>query len=360
MSERRYDWLNDQWVFFSPGRGERPVDFLDSPIVVSHSRTCCPFCPGNENSTPGAIYEEQVGASWGVRVVPNKFPAVSVSENRNCPPSVPKTSDARLGVGQYAPGFHEVIIETPDHDLPLRSFSNSQMVRVFRAYQHRLRSISLCDEIRYVSIFKNSGPDAGASLKHQHSQLVATDFQPTKIARLEARAKQFCESHSECYWCELMAQELDEDSRIAYESDHFIVLAPFASRFAGTIQILPKSHQSSLLEATEPQLRELGKLITSCAMAFESFRTECDFNFALVDFAVHGNREGLHWHIDMFPRISSAAGFEWASGCFINPMTPEYAACMMRGLLRHILPPLPKDLLRVQSGAGVAAFKGHR
>jgi UDPglucose--hexose-1-phosphate uridylyltransferase len=373
MSERRYDWLNNRWVLIAGGRGQRPDDFAKCKAAPKEADANCPFCLGNEHTTPPEIY--RVGSSdsaWQVRVIPNRFPAVhpawrndSRARSKAQPDGLAHRwaadsndhryleiaeEDALFVSGrdhpslensttffrsEIATGYHEVIVETPNHCESYVDFSLSAIESVLRAYRRRLIDLRSRDDIQSVSIFKNSGPAAGASLQHQHSQLVAMQFTPTMIALAAERATLFQQHYSECYFCERMRAEIGDGARLLLVSEHFVVYCPFASRFAGTILMVPRVHQHSFGDSSREVRKEAALLIRSLTRVLQLVHPGADFNLMLNESPkFDAAPEAWHWTIEMFMRVAQPAGFEWNTGTFINSMSPEYVAEVARPMLQ--------------------------
>lgn len=259
----------------------------------------CPFCTGHEEETPPELFAIRDASGWQLRVVPNKFPAVR--------PDSP------------AFGFHEVLVECPGHFSSPTELSAEQFANIFQAYRERLLHHANDARIEAVTIFKNVGAEAGASLAHLHSQLIALPFVPATLR------DELDSSH--CEFCRMK----NEPSRIVAESEKFVVLCPFAPRFAYEMWAMPKGHESRFERETE--FAELAGLLKRVLIALD--RT---LNFPAYNWFLHtaprGEHPHFHWHFEIVPRLSRVAGFEWGSGVFINDTFPERAAAE----LRHKLP----------------------
>ncbi|MCJ7485132.1 MAG: galactose-1-phosphate uridylyltransferase, partial [Candidatus Aminicenantes bacterium] len=175
MSELRKDLVSGRWVIIATERSKRPDDFRPAGGTARAAEPVgfCPFCEGNETKTPPEVFALRAAGTapdspgWKVRVVPNKFPALS----RGTPPSKP-TGD--LFQSMEGIGVHEVVIENPDHGIELSDLPVPHIRDVFRVFQMRIKAIEQELHYQYVQHFKNKGKEAGASLSHPHSQIVAT------------------------------------------------------------------------------------------------------------------------------------------------------------------------------------------
>lgn len=362
-SELRHDWLSDRWVIIAPQRSARPDDFADyRPRIAVESRNC-PFCQGHESATPPsiAVYASQESKStdehqWQVRVVPNKFPAVNgvaslrwhpvgemlASQTFSDPIQTKDDERAAESVNERfdlygrrrVSGAHEVIIESPQHLQTITQLNALGVELVFRAYRDRLRYWSTCSDIAYAVLFKNVGSEAGATLVHAHSQLIATSMTPTDVKRNVERMELFHQTQNECLFCRMIREEISEKARIVAASRHFLAFCPFASRFPSQVTIVPKMHSSAYADLPDERLGELGKLMHQVVQSIEFNYPDTSYNY-IIHSAPTGitNAAVFHWRIEVFPRLTKVAGFEWGSECYINPLPPEAAALKLRSCL---------------------------
>ncbi len=336
-SEMRYDWLADRWVIMAPNRTRRPDDFRrQPPSVVDPSR--CPFCAGRERETPPEIaaYPDPHSLErWSVRVVPNKFPAVQTSTDpwpvreSSTPVWIPRGID--LYQRRELTGGHEVIIESPRHLTSLSQLDRRAVATVFQAFRDRLHYWLEEQGIAYAVVFKNSGLDAGASLAHVHSQLIATDTVPADVLRIDQRMRLFMEAEAECVLCRMVIAEIEQGSRLVECTPRFVAFCPFASRLPGSITVLPLDHSSGFELADDEMIEELAGLMYRLVRQLELCYPDAAYNF-VIHTAHVGTRgsPAFHWRIEMFPRLTKVAGFEWGSECYINPILPETAAERLR------------------------------
>lgn len=351
MSETRYDWLGDRWVIFAPSRTRRPDEFAGSSAIDIHNRVDCPFCQGSEGATPAAVLSLPRGRpeNWQVRVVPNKFPALQRLQNVSGLPtqmdsvsaddeddhfSPPTTEDCVLFCRRQIRGAHEVIIETPEHKPSLTDLSLTNNRLVFRAYRQRLNYWRAHNALHYAVIFKNMGYDAGASLFHTHSQLIAANFVPPDVLRSCQRMQQYRETYERGYFSDMVESELNNRGRIITETERFVVLAPFASYVPYSCLILPKSPAARFEESDDQELNEFADLTQRVLKALQQILPDAAYNFVLHTSPFHDYWDRVfHWRLELFPRLTRVAGFEWGSDCFINSVMPETAAAAMRQAL---------------------------
>jgi len=328
MPELRKDPVMGRWVIIATERNKRPQDFKQ-PREPRRGGPCS-FCPGQEEETPPEVLAYRGNSNgpgsngWSVRVVPNKFPALRIEGELN-----------RRGEGLYdlmtGLGAHEVIIETPDHDAHLADLSQRQVEEVLWAYHDRILDLRKDKRFRFILIFKNHGPEAGASLEHTHSQLIALPIVPLNVVEELHGAKEYYEYKERCIFCDIVRQESDTRTRLVTENDDFITLCPFAPRFPLETWILPKQHGAAFENATK---HEYGNLALALGDALRRLNRVLDsppFNYIIHSMPLAEEDNGYyHWHIEIMPKLTQVAGFESGTGFYINPVSPEDAARALR------------------------------
>jgi len=345
--EFRKDPLTGDWVTFAPERALRPLEYTASPAAGKIDR--CPFCRGHEALTPGAVLQLDKSASpsddWCVRVIPNRYPAFAAStvgvsgnvdfteEFQHSKPSAAKSRgvDFESSPGR---GRHEVLIESPEHCRSMSEIDATQFHLIVNCYQQRLLSMKKDPGLTHAVIFKNQGAAAGASLTHVHSQIVATPFVPKAIDEELDAAVRFCRDSavaSGSIWSALLERELQAATRIVNESDSFVVLCPFASRFPYELWLIPKRHDPEFTNVTPGELCEFAEQLHLTLTALERTLPAPDFNFTLCVAPFRDARSAAyHWHLKVTPRIAGIAGFEVGTGSWINIVLPEDAAAALR------------------------------
>jgi UDPglucose--hexose-1-phosphate uridylyltransferase len=329
MPELRKDPVVDRWIIVAPERAERP-NALVRALPDQDDRASCPFCPGHEGMTPPELlavrepHSQRNGRDWALRVVPNKFPALRTEERMGR--SERGLFDAMAGVGA-----HEVLIETPEHGRQLPQQSPEQVEQLLRAAQERILDLSRDVRLRSAVFFKNSGGAAGASLSHPHSQLVALPLIPFEVERELAGARAHFEEKARCIFCDVIAQEARERSRVVLETDGFIVLSPFASRGPFELLILPREHRSIFEQSSASELRSLAAALRLSLRKLDLAVGKPAYNFYVHSLPLREPpADWYHWHLEVRPVLALAAGFEWGTGFFINPTPPEEAAAFLR------------------------------
>ncbi len=337
-NELRKDYLLDRWVVIAMERSRRPVDFAKQRTEQVKTATC-PLCVGNEHMTPPAVlvYLPSNGGikkdmeqgdfrhkNWLLRCIPNLYPAFA-------PPKDP--ADAALIMKStsfgYGIGHHEVLIESPNHtdhpaDAPL-----PQLVHVINAYKDRLNELAQKPYVKYVQIFRNHGLEAGASLSHAHSQIIATPFIPS-IPREEMAASQvYWNEHGTCIFCDLIQKE-SKTQRLIAENEHFTVFAPYASVHPMEFWIIPKRHAQNILKLTQAETEIFAETLKTTMKALKALVNDPPYNYGFHLATGKETENSYHWHLEVYPKLAIWAGFEKTTGMYINTVTPETAATELR------------------------------
>jgi len=322
MSELRKDPIIDRWVIIAKERGKRPVNYkLTSRSLNQHQ---CPFCPGNEHMTPPEIHRLNESSEWRMRVIPNKYPAVHPDVN-------PCEHLGLLHQCISGIGKHEVIIETNKHDQKMQQFDLSRMNDVLWLYKKRYQEISKITSMAYVMIFKNEGEKAGATIDHAHSQIIALPVIPRVIAEELEKSEQHFKSTEKCIFCELIYRESLLEERLIYNNGHFIAIEPYAARFPFETWILPLGHESRFEFMKPADMKSLSEAMIEVLQRLSCCIDQFSYNIVIHNAPVSNVYDRyFHWHIEIIPKLTKVAGFEWGSGFYINPTPPEEAAEFMR------------------------------
>jgi UDPglucose--hexose-1-phosphate uridylyltransferase len=331
MPELRKDPITGRWVIISTDRQKRPNDFrLERAAALG--REHCPFCPGRESMTPPEVLSYRQNGSganapgWDLRVVPNKFPALQVEGTLD-----------REGEGMFdrmnGIGAHEVIIETPDHDRPLAAMSEPEIERVLWAYRERILDLKKDFRLRHILVFKNHGYAAGATLDHPHSQLIALPVVPDFLREEIDGARRHFEVKERCVFCDIIQQEVKDGRRLIAENADVIALAPYAPRFAFETWLLPKRHGARFEEAPRHESESLARLLKAVLQRLDRALESPPFNLVVHTAPFTEDvTDVFHWHVEIMPKLTRVAGFEWGTGFYINPTSPEEAAKVLRSV----------------------------
>ena len=329
MSELRQNLATKEWVIIATERAKRPVEFMETGRKTSADAppwdANCPFCPGNEE-TELEVLRTPDNEPWQVRIVGNRFPALSSKGalERQYRGLVRRIS----GVG-----YHEVIVESPRHNTCAALQTADEVAQVFQTFIERGWMLQSDRRIEYILFFKNHGRNAGASLVHPHAQLVAMPIVPNDVrARADAARQHFDES-GVCAFCEMLAEEIELQARIVAESEHFVAFAPYASASPFNLWIMPRVHMASFLHVQPAEVEDLGRIAHQVMRKLYFGLNNPDYNYAIRTAPLSDlGAPYLHWYLTIVPRISYAAGFEIGSGIYINPSLPEECAEYLRGV----------------------------
>ncbi len=337
MSRLRKDPIVGRWIIISTERPKKPEDYHTEEPEDDVTPAECPFCGGNEAKTPHEIASFRTdktapdGSGWWVRVIPSKFPVLHV-----------EGSLEREGSGIYdwmnGVGAHEYIIETPEHARRLEELSESQVEKVLWAYRDRILDLERDERLRYVLVLKNQGFEAGSALNHSHSQIIATPVIPKRVKEKLDGAKSYYDYKERCIFCDMVRQELADGARVVEESRHFLVFTPFAARFPFETWVYPKKHSCTYSDITKEEMMDFGRTLKNTLLRLSRTLDNAPYNYILYTapnrLPRHGYwhtlSEDFHWHLEIMPRLTRTAGFEWGSGFYINPTPPEDAAKYLR------------------------------
>jgi UDPglucose--hexose-1-phosphate uridylyltransferase len=398
QTHSRHDAITGRWTIFAIGRDERPNDFVTTPPCENVAFEC-PFCSGHENQTPPSVLEisasecesmtldgrhlrssmhaqdadksQAAETPWAIRVIPNKFPAVDaipslteesllsavkavgamcgspspISMTRRDDASITRREDAAVTRREDASqalfrsrlitGGHEVFIESPSHDQSIVTLDLAQVTMLFRAYQMRMAHWRKMPSICYVSLFKNAGPAAGASLHHSHSQLIATTELPFAAKAVADRMKLHWAKTGCCLQCDMVRAEIKAKERVVAATDSLIAYCPFGSHLPMLLRITTKRHLDCFESLSMSELEELARLVRRSIQWLQQLYPDVAYNYLIHTRPPGvGGEEMAHWALEIFPRVTQLAGFEWSSDCMINPMLPEIAAAKYREIAR--------------------------
>jgi UDPglucose--hexose-1-phosphate uridylyltransferase len=226
-------------------------------------------------------------------------------------------------------GQHEVIIESPNHDEDPADAELSQLELVIKAYIDRVRELSTKPYVKNVSIFRNHGLEAGASLSHAHSQIIATPTVPTTIREEQKASQAFYDDHDKCIFCDIIEGEA-KGPRLVSDEEDFVVLAPYASINPMEFWIFPKKHAANILNLTANEVSEFAKTLKTTLKALKTLVNDPPYNYGFHLALSPEAQDSYHWHLEVYPKLATWAGFEKSTGTYINTVTPETAAESLR------------------------------
>jgi len=330
--ELRKNIVTREWVIIAKGRSRRPSDLAgdgESPARLPALDPDCPFCPGNEANTPPEVFALRTGGGrnaggWSVRVVPNKFAALR-----------PGGSDVLRSAGIYSArdgfGAHEVIIESPHHNKDLWEMDTAHVEGVIEAYRQRYLAYEVAESLRHVLIFRNHGAKAGTSLMHPHTQLIAGPVLPHQMQLELTGAADYFEYLGKCVFCAIIDHEIRGDERTVLQTDHFLAVTAYAGRYPFETWILPKRHSIRFADISEHEAEDFAAVLKETLRRLALCLNRPSYNYAIHSApAAEHNVRAYHWHMEIYPRITTLGGFELGSDIYINVTAPEDAAQYLR------------------------------
>ncbi len=327
MPEIRYNVVTREWVIIATERAKRPEQFSQQNIRRSKAEpyvATCPFCPGNEQMTPPETFRIADNGKWRVRVVPNKFAAL----DRDAKLTRSSNGLKRIISGT---GIHEVIVETPAHDIHMALLSQPDFDRVIQAYYQRYDAISKDPRISHTTLFRNHGERAGTSLEHPHSQIVGTPIVPPQVRDRMETALRYYDDEGECLFCNMIEDEMRDAIRIVTSNPHFVAFIPFAALSPFQLWLFPVRHCANFGESTDEELASLSQTLRLLLRKICFSLSNPDYNLSVRSVTREaGGSRCQHWYLSVIPRVTRLAGFELGSGMFINTSRPEDSAKFLR------------------------------
>jgi len=338
MPELRKDPIIGRWVIIATERGRHLDQFGSKVQEPNLEQKDCPFCEGAESKTPNEVYSlrphntPKNTPGWDLRVVPSIAPFLRVEGDLD-----------RRGKGLYdlmnGVGAHEIVIETNQHIANMADLSSDQITKILTCYLDRIKDLEKDHRFKYVCIFKNYGRSAGgSSIRHSRSQIIATPVNPKRVKEELAGSRNYFEHHERCVFCDIIRQEIEQKDRIILDLDGFVAISPFAARFPFEVWILPKKHSCDFTSHDNESFKNLGKVMKAVLTKLKVGLNDPAYNYVIHTAPFQRKKSGYwktiehdyHWHIEIMPRLTRVAGFEWGTGFYICPLTPEDAAKFLR------------------------------
>lgn len=329
MSEIRLNILTREWVIVSAERAMRPTDYIDTrekKAAPAHLPSC-PFCLGNERKTADEYFRLSEDGGWKIRVVANRYPALSFGGERK------QTVDG-LKRSVSAVGRHEIIIETPAHDLDIASYDLKHIEDLIRIYRGRFNEAHADPRVEHVIIFKNHGEGSGTTIEHPHTQLVAVPVVPMQFRKRVEYAMHYFDDTGQCLVCSMIGQERADGVRVVIDTEHFLTFIPYAALSPFHTWIFPKRHCATFSGITDDEAKDLAFHMKTLFAKFKNGLEDPAYNYVIRSSRLQdGRNEYCHWYLSVVPRITKTAGFELGSGMFINTEPPEESAAFLRGVV---------------------------
>ncbi len=330
MSELRRDPIIGRWAIVADKEESWGPDNYDKEVHERKHKAICQFCPGREKQTPPEVDAIRPQGSapnkpdWIARAVSNKFPALRIEGNLD------KRADGIYDVSNGV-GAHEVLIETPDHDRDLADLSVDEIVNVIRLAQSRSISLAKDRRFKYIMLFKNYGQSAGTSIEHAHSQIIALPLVPRYVLEELEGSLNYFKFRGRCIYCDIIAQEQQEQERIILDNEAFISFCPYVPRYPFECWILPKEHSSDFCYLSDHDRHQLALTLQDVLKRIKTTLKDPSYNFYLhVPPVNYKESQSYHWHIEIVPQLSRVAGFEWGTGFYIVRTEPGVAAETLR------------------------------
>jgi UDPglucose--hexose-1-phosphate uridylyltransferase len=301
-SELRKHYFLDRYTIIAPKRNLRPDAFAQHSEPHKAPDTNCHFCHNHEAS----LWQTPRGKPWQVKVISNAFPALSLDNPQ-------------------AYGAQEIVINTPNHNQEFSELAVSNIENVLIAYSHRITHLESIRHIRYVLVFKNDGPVAGASVAHAHCQILALPLVPPRIQHESDALNHYFDEHNGCAYCDVLMWEEQQNSRIVASDKHFIAVCPYASSYAFEVWLIPRRHVKKIGELHSTELHSLATFLKLIASKLDN--QSISFNYFLQESL---SNQDHHFSIKVEPRTTKYAGAELGTGVTINPVQPEYSALWYR------------------------------
>jgi UDPglucose--hexose-1-phosphate uridylyltransferase len=332
LPKLRQGMFGRTWSVVSTARSRRPHSALSST---------CPFCAGNEGETEREVFALRRADSrpdtsgWSLRVVPNKYPALLNHVDLSFFEQHPFVEAAGRG-------FHEVIIETPDHEGRFSRSSAEHLHTVLAVYQQRLRVLSREPSVQSVAVVRNEGREAGASQDHPHSQVFAFPQVHSRLAYEVDHGGRHFEAEGRCLTCTMIEQEIGRGRRLVACTDDFVALASFAPRFPYELWILPRVHGHDFASEGDDRIRGLAAMLKRVLVALEGALGTFPYNLVLLTSPLRTSsslvQSAFHWRFEILPRLSTPSGLELGCDMFVVSVSPEDAAVRLRPLVETQLP----------------------
>lgn len=329
MIELRRNPILSEWIIINDNR---EVEHTIKPKKIDDEEKLCPFCAGKENLTPRAIMSldkngnfAQDIKNWDIRVIPNNKPILAIESTLN-----------RRADGVYdkmnGAGAHEIIIETPDHNKKIQDYSITELSRIFDVMQSRINDLKNDSRFEYILAFKNHGLEAGETLTHSHTQLVAMPIIPKVIKEEMNVSKKYYEFKERCLFCDIIDQEISSGARIVTETSNFVAFVPYASRYPFETWILPKEHGTDFCCINDKSKKDdLASILISVMKRLYKVLDNPSYNFVMHLLPLKTSfLPYYHWHIEIVPKITKFTGFELGTGMYVNPTIPEETAKFLR------------------------------
>jgi UDPglucose--hexose-1-phosphate uridylyltransferase len=326
MPQLRQNIITGEWVVFAPERAKRPSDYISIASERKQSKKDCPFCVDSGRSEfPNRLDNCDSKSNY---IIKNKFPAFLEEPDLS---SKRYLIEDEFFAMKPAIGGHDVVV-IKDHEQSLPRFTEGIWEDLFESFMCRYKHYAKIPNVEYVMPIYNHGPQAAASIEHPHAQIFASAVVPNIVARELTHTAQYHSEHKTCAFCDLIAHEKSQNTRVLFENDDFIAFTFYAARFPFEIWIMPKKHSSDFYAMNEEQTKLLAEITKKVFSRLDETLNDPSVNFFLHSAPVNDDNklEYYHWHLEVAPRLALYGGYELGSGMIIDIIAPEQAAEYLR------------------------------
>ena len=296
MSELRQDIITGEWVIFASNRRGKPYDFVRKSVPRQKDKAC-PFCPGNEELTPEVIYQNGRNGEWDIRVFPNLYPAVH--------PENYQKDDDNFYISAMGEGFHDVLVDTPNHDEIIHDFSKEHIINIIWILKRRFDFMKRRASVKYVQVFKNCGPEAGASINHSHWQIMGIPIVPEEQQDAIHSGKAYFEKKKKCIFCDIVEHEIKNGDRIIEENERFIAFVPYAAKLSYEVWIMPKRHISTFSNVDAKDMVFFSDILKHTLTRVKQIFDGICYNICFQDMPKdEENQPYSHWYVRVLPRMA--------------------------------------------------------
>lgn len=295
----------------------------------------CPYCPCSRDKCDNLVLSfvvkegilqrlydstEEENENWTIRVFECQDPIVTSISNH-------QYSD-RPFYREPACGYDQIVVPTPKHDAALSELTVDQWTNLLLVLQDRVRWLYSQRGVTYVAIYASRGLNEGSKIKHPHFHITTFSAIPPII---EKEAKTFHQSMNEsgsCPACDMIATEINGPRQL-FSTDGFITLVPWAPTYTYEFWICPRKHSTFFSKATQKEIKDLALVVCSSLRGMEKTLGKSDFSIAFHISPEKKNSRQLHWHIEVYPLVTSWSGLERGFGIFVNNPNPEDSAKLL-------------------------------
>jgi UDPglucose--hexose-1-phosphate uridylyltransferase len=325
---------------------EKFVILPDSPEENIRSDSAyekCPYCPGNESMTGPAVIslvskdgmlqrlsdsEGSIIEDWCVRVFQSQYPAVNTASQNNY-------TDKPL-YSEPAYGYHQIVVASPDHRQDLSKISVEQWENVLLVIQERVRWLYTQKSVTYVSIYVDSGREAGTSYDHAHLNVVTFSTIPP-IIELEAEGShRYVNENGNCPSCNIISIELGGPRQIL-ATDSFLAFSPWAPTYPYEFWIYPKRHTTAFSKIPQKEISDLALILRATIGGMSKGLNSPAFNLVFHLSPEKKNSRQIHWHIEVYPQTNKWSGLQRGFGIYVNAVSPESSAEVLGSACRKEL-----------------------